>query len=115
MFDRNQLTSLGAFRRTGYVTYYNAEEKFEAAIEAHDLTWLEHKELCADERLRRLEDNGVTTDQKLLKKELEKLEKSIDRSAYHNDGWLSARNLEYNQYDMVIDMLTYRALCKLQK
>lgn len=115
MFDRNQLTSLGAYRRTGWVTYYNAEEKFEAAIEAHDIAWLVHKESCADKRLQSLEDKGVTTDQKLLSKELEKLEKDIDHRAYHNNGFLSGRNLEYNQYDMVIDMLTYRALCELQK
>ena len=77
MFDRNQLTSLGKYRRTGYITYYRAEEKFEGAIKAHDSAWLEHKERAVDERLRRFEDEGVTTDQNLLSKELENLEKIL--------------------------------------
>lgn len=115
MFDRNHRTSLGALRRTGFLTEYGAEDKFAAAVDAHDSAWLEHKERCVEERMQRLEDKGVTADQKLLLKQLEQLGKSIAKSAYHNDGWLNARQLERSQYGMVIDMLTYRTLCKLQK
>ena len=79
MFDRDQRTSLGALRRTGLVTEYGAEDKFAAAVAAHDSAWLEHKELCADQQLQRLENKGVTADQKLLSKELVQLEKSIAR------------------------------------
>ena len=115
MFDRNKRTSLGSLLRTGFVTEYGAEDKFAAAVTAHDSAWLAHKERCVDQQMQHLEDKGVTADQKLLSKELEQLEKSIARSAYHNDGWLNDRKLEHSQYRMVIDMLTYRALCKLQK
>ena len=114
-FDRGNRTSLGSLLRTGFVTEYGAEDKFAAAVAANDSAWLEHKERCADSELKRLEDKGVTVDQKLLAKELAQLEKSIAKRAYHNDGWLNARQLERSQYGMVIDMLTYRALCKLQK
>ena len=115
MFDRDRRTSLGNLWRTGFVTEYCAEDKFAAAVAAHDGAWLEHKKRCVDERLRCLEDKGVTTNQKLLLKELEQLNKSIAHSAYHNDGWLNVRRLGHSQYVMVIDMLMYRALCKLQK
>ena len=115
MFHRDQHTSLGALRRTGFVTEYGAEDKYAAAVAAHDSAWLEHKERCADQQLQRLENKGVTADQKLLAKELVQLEKSIASSAYHNDGWLNPRALELSQYNMVINMIAYRALCKLQK
>lgn len=115
MFDRAKRTSLGSLWRTGFVTEYGAEDKFAAAVAAHDSEWLAHKKRCVDKHMQHLEDKGVTADQKLLSKELEQLEKSIASSAYHNDGWLNDRKLEHSQYSMVIDMLTYRALCKLQK
>ena len=115
MFNRDKRTSLGSLLRTGFVTEYGAEDKFAAAVAAHDSAWLEHKELCAEQKIKRLEDKGVTADQKLLSKELEQLEKSIAHSAYRNDGWLNARQLELSQYGMVINIIAYRALCKLQK
>ena len=115
MYDIDKRTSLGNLRRTGFVTSYGAEDKFEAAVDAHDSAWLEHKERCVAESLQYLEGKGATENQKLLLKELERLEKHIATAAYHNDGWLNDRKLEHNQYGMVIAMLTYRTLCKLQK
>ena len=98
-------------RRTGFVTEYGAEEKFAAAIAAHDDKWYDHKALCAEQTLERLQEKGVTEDEKMLKRELERLAKGIATTAYHNDGWLNERQLENSQYRIVIDMLVYRALC----
>lgn len=108
MFDENA-------RRTGFVTEYGAEDKFAAAVAAHDSVWFEHKERCVAERLQHLEGKGAIENQELLKKELERLEKHVATSAYHDDGWLKTNQLEISQYSMVIDMLTYRTLCKLVK
>ena len=69
-------------RRTGFVTEYGAEEKFKAAIAAHDDNWYDHKVLCASEALERLMEKGVTKDAKLLKRELERLAKGIATTAY---------------------------------
>jgi len=108
MFNQNGI-------RTGHITEYKAEDKYTIAVDAHDTAWFEHKERCVVERLKYLEDKGVMEDQKLLEKELKRLEKHVATAAYHNDGSLNGRQLEHNQYDMVINMLTYRTLCTLIK
>jgi len=107
--------TIRAARGIHFQAEYGAEDKYAAAVAAHDTDWFAHKELCASQAIERLKAKGVTGDAKLLEKELNNLQKGIAVRAYHNDGSKTGRSLEVCQYGLVIDVLTYHALSQLAK
>lgn len=107
--------TIKATRGIHFQAEYGAEDKYAAAVAAHDADWFAHKELCASQAIERLKDKGVTGDAKLLEKELNQLQKGIAVVAYHNDGSKTGRRLEISHTLLVTDVLTYHALSQLAK
>ncbi len=99
-------------KRTGlFYRGYNENEKYQAAIEAHDTDWLNLRIRLAMERVSQLVTNGTATDQKLLERCLKKLEESILRCCHSQDGSQSEKILEMSQMYLVKEMYMYRVLC----